>query len=374
MAGRTDMKAVDAKGNQATAIRSPQPLYGVQMLRATAALAVVIHHALENSNGSPGRFSPDWLTTAGACGVDLFFVVSGFIMIYVSFAHSRPLDARSFLFRRATRIYPTYWVCCLITLVISGAGFLSSHSWSFVDVLASLLLLPTDHQLISVAWTLVYEIYFYAIFAATLPLKSIGFTATAATASIVGFFLMSHALPVGRLQAFLANPIPLEFCMGLWLGFGFVARGTRSAAWPVPIACGLVGICLLVAAPLFVPHQNTSGLSGLLRVLAWGIPAVLVLASFLGLGPPKSAAGRLLVLLGDASYALYLTHVFVMIGYGRLIKTSAIGGWDQIYVVPCVVALSAAVAALFYLRVERPTVALAKTLFRRRSDGSCRAQ
>jgi exopolysaccharide production protein ExoZ len=210
---------------------------------------------------------------------------------------------------------------------------------------------------------LVYEIYFYAIFAATLPFKSSGLTVIASTASIVGFCLMSHALPPGQLQTFLADPISLEFCMGLWLGLGFLSRGGRASVWPVPIAFGLVGIFLLVSAPIFVSHESTAGLNGLPRVVAWGVPATLVVASFLGVESPKSSLGRLVVFLGDISYALYLTHVFVMIGYGWLVKTAGIGGRSQVYVVPCVVSVSIFVAALFYLKVERPILQSAKRLF-----------
>lgn len=84
-------------------------LYGIQMLRAIAALAVVVHHTLEESGGAIGKFSPDWLTTSGASGVDIFFVISGFIMFHVTFRDRRgPPTPGTFLFRRATRIYPFY--------------------------------------------------------------------------------------------------------------------------------------------------------------------------------------------------------------------------------------------------------------------------
>lgn len=147
-------------------------LYGIQLLRGLAATAVVVHHALEQSNGAIGRFSPDWLTTVGAAGVDIFFVISGFVMFYVSFGPGRsPPTAGDFLFRRATRIYPFYWLCCIAMLIISAMGFLASHRYDANTILTSLALLP-GRKIIGVSWTLVFEIYFYLIFAAMLPWRS----------------------------------------------------------------------------------------------------------------------------------------------------------------------------------------------------------
>jgi exopolysaccharide production protein ExoZ len=338
-------------------------LVGVQILRGLAASAVVAHHALEQSNGSIGRFSPDWLTVAGASGVDVFFVISGFIMLYVAFPAGRQsLDAGTFLFRRAMRIYPIYWLCCLAILIISWAGLLHSHKWTALDLVASFLLLPTDNGLINVAWTLVYEMYFYAIFAATLVFGSMTITAVAVTATIVGLGFAGHWLTEGSLQSFLANPIALEFGMGIWLGFVFVNRRPTAAPKWVPLATGLIGTCFLLVSPLFIPHANTSGLTGFPRVGAWGLPAILVVASFLAPGSIRSSFGRLLVLIGDASYALYLTHVFVMIGYGWLLKTTAVQGLNQLLVVPAVVALSICLGLFVHLVVERRIQLLVRRL------------
>jgi peptidoglycan/LPS O-acetylase OafA/YrhL len=101
-------------------------LPGIQILRGIAALAVIIHHSLEESNGALHRFSPDWLTTSGAAVVDIFFVISGFIMLHVSFRTGRAsLRPGQFLLRRITRIYPLYWLTCLGAVTIAAFGLLS---------------------------------------------------------------------------------------------------------------------------------------------------------------------------------------------------------------------------------------------------------
>src|SRR5438876_1283510 len=145
-------------------------LEGIQILRAVAALLVVFHHALEESRAAiPGPKSPDWLTTFGAAGVDIFFVISGFIMLYVSFpAGGPPASPQSFLFSRITRIYPLYWICLATIIALKSVVRSSSLPGDPNVFLGSILLLPGDYMILGPAWTLVYEMYFYIIFAATL--------------------------------------------------------------------------------------------------------------------------------------------------------------------------------------------------------------
>ncbi|KPH60588.1 hypothetical protein ADT71_19020 [Novosphingobium sp. ST904] len=131
--------------------RPQDTLAGLQVARALAALAVTVHHALEMSNGVAGSFSPDWLTTGGAGGVDVFFVISGFIMAHTSFQTGKaipsPLD---FLQRRATRIYPLYWLVCLAMLSLMAMGFFQKQFLTGGDIAMALALLPGGRR--SSAW------------------------------------------------------------------------------------------------------------------------------------------------------------------------------------------------------------------------------
>jgi exopolysaccharide production protein ExoZ len=338
-----------------------QDLQGIQVLRAIAALAVVLHHSLEQSNGAAGRFSPDWLTTAGAAGVDIFFVISGFIMVHVSFrSQLNPTRPLAFLRRRAIRIYPLYWLCTFIMLAASSAGFMAHHHWGPGAVAASFMLMPNDNPLINVAWTLVYEVYFYLIFALSLTCRSITISTFGTSLALLGLLTAALALPEGTVRDFLTTPIALEFCLGMLLAWAFAWSRQRDMRWPVGVASGVVGLALLIVAPVFVWHHDTSGLQGLPRVAAWGLPSVLVVASVLTIGPSRNAIMRGAVLLGDASYALYLTHVFVMISYAKLLKTTAIGQYDQWFIVPVVVLVAAAIGLAAHVMVERPLLARIK--------------
>lgn len=332
-------------------------LHGLQILRAVAALAVVVHHTLEMSNGSAeGRFSPDWLTTCGAAGVDLFFVISGFIMVYVSFPPDRRPDAPGgFLVRRAIRIFPFYWLCTMAFIALLAAGFLRNKHVDPYTVMNSALLLPGD-KLLDVAWTLSYEIYFYLAFALCLLLGRMRLTALATMALMGAGIVAGRAMPDSALARFMASPIVLEFCFGVILALLFLSMRN----WRIPASLAATGFAVMAFAPLFVAHTSTAGLPDMARVLVWGIPATLVVAVFLQHGRPRSTAGRTAVLLGDASYAIYLTHVFVMIGYGWMIKWTFVGHSSQMVFVLPIILLCAIIGVLSHLYVEKPVLGLVR--------------
>jgi exopolysaccharide production protein ExoZ len=137
-------------------------LVGIQILRGIAASLVVLHHTLEESGASTAPpTSPDWLTTFGASGVDIFFVISGFIMLHTSYPRGRPpVQPIDFVVKRVSRIYPFYWFCVFVALALWSVGFFRKLDPTFWSINRALLLLPADKPVISVSWTLVYEIYF----------------------------------------------------------------------------------------------------------------------------------------------------------------------------------------------------------------------
>ena len=97
-------------------------------------------------------------------------------------------------------------------------------------------------------------------------------------------------------------------------------------------------------------------------MLAWGVPAALVVFACLRVEKPNNGFTRFLVRIGDASYALYLTHVFVMIGYGWLLKSELIARQNQIPLVVIVVGIAVAIGLSTHLLVERPLTQLIRRL------------
>lgn len=336
-----------------------QELPGIQILRGVAALAVVVHHTLEEAlAGRAGPKSPDWLITLGAAGVDIFFVISGFIMLYVSFGGTaQPPRPARFLFRRLSRVYPLYWLCVAAILLLRSIGLFSSADISPQALLLAITLLP-GHSLVYVAWTLTFELYFYAIFAMTLLARSKIVAIFGSIGAIVAIMIGASALPVSSARTFLTHPIALEFCFGMIVAWFFMSR----QRFVFPSVLILTGSVLLLATSIFIEAPNTGGLSPWHRTLAWGIPAALIVAGCCSVTTKDALATKLTVLLGDASYSVYLSHIFVMIVYAWLLKSTILGTVHQGAFIPMVLIVSAMVGVAVHIVVEKPIIAF----FRRR--------
>jgi len=148
----------------------------LQVYRGIAALLVVMVHLTIKSEEILNQVTFFNLFGAGWSGVDYFFVLSGFIMVYVHrSAIGKKDQLKSFLVKRAVRIYPIYWIITLtlwcLFLVIPGFAS-NNQDLSLGKVIASLLLIPQkDQPILEVGWTLIHEIYFYLLFSIAIWLK-----------------------------------------------------------------------------------------------------------------------------------------------------------------------------------------------------------
>lgn len=294
----------------------------VQALRALAALLVVVHHAQPEAaaiaaRGGAAFYSIDLLPWTA--GVDIFFVISGFIIVHASSPlYGRRGGRRRFLAHRIARLVPLYWLVTSAYLVIAVAspGVLSGGAGlDRLDpayVAASYLFWPAARAdgaalpLYGLGWTLNYEMLFYVLFAIGL-----GWGRRAALACLVASLslltIAKLALPDLPLPlAFWANPIILEFALGAVLGLAR-AEGMNLGAG-VRLSLALIGFAALAVVP--APDEA-------LRPLAFGLPAaLLVAAAALGRetqGEMRTTlAIRWIAALGDASYALYLVHPFAL--------------------------------------------------------------
>ncbi|MET0340320.1 MAG: acyltransferase [Polyangiales bacterium] len=331
------------------------PLDGVQMLRAVAALSVLVHHVFEESYAlfPPGTF-PTQLVLVGASGVDLFFAISGFIMLHTTWRQIGQPDAgRTFLRRRALRVLPLYWVCLTLFFLAKGAGLYRSYTPTPYDVVASVALLPSGHLALSVAWTLVFEMYFYVLFAAWMRAPRRGLLVLGVP--LTGLLLASLAaqLPPSEVRHFLTYPVALEFVFGLLLAYRYRHAGApRGGAW-----IALAGLALLACSVLFTAGiERAEAMHALrFRFLYWGLPMALVLYGALGLTRARSRAGRLLCALGDASYAIYLTHSFVMTAYARLLKSPQLAALVPVHAwIVLITTFSVVLGCITHRLVERP--------------------
>jgi exopolysaccharide production protein ExoZ len=321
-------------------------LQEIQILRAVAALAVVVVHVgIELRYW--GKATIGW-TDVGSAGVDLFFVISGFIMIYIAWdrfgTRGAPLD---FFTRRLIRIVPLYW------LVTTGYVLINTYpasriitSYLFVpDLTANAANLPVILQ----GWTLNFEMLFYAVLAVALFLPRLA-AMGCVSALMVAIVLLG--LP------FYGSTIILEFVLGMWIGFAY-RRKLRVPA-PARLMAIVVG-AVAIGATIFLPAQD--------RFVSLGIPAALIVAgATLGTPINDSRLVRALVLLGDASYALYLTHP-LMTRLSATIMRDVIGlnsfGQHALYFVVAF-AFAIGLALLIYIFVERPITTTLQRLWMRR--------
>jgi exopolysaccharide production protein ExoZ len=289
-ARRTGHLTIETPGERPT-------LVSVQYLRGLAACGVLAFHAIDVAGG---RFE------IGAYGVNLFFVISGFIMVWITHDGSRPLP---FLRDRIRRIVPLYWLAtaCLIFLIRLLDG---SFRYNFKELLSSFLFIPNGEPgegrhyfpALNVGWTLNYEAMFYALLAMSLLLPS-RWRLCATSAALIGLVAAGQLLrPSIAPWEFWTHSIILHFLAGAWLAAVFKPRGAaifRGAA--------LVIVVTIVA---LVPPIA---------------PAVLLMTGVLILDLAGLVPRTRLLLLGDASYSIYLFHtmgIMICAGVARKIAVS----------------------------------------------------
>jgi exopolysaccharide production protein ExoZ len=325
----------------------------IQALRAVAALLVVLLHAFETWGERVDPAAPGVAWENGAAGVDIFFIISGFVMVISS---RRLLDQAAawliFLRHRVVRIVPLYWLLTtakILAVVVFG-GVVLRTGLDFNFVAGSYLFLPvTDsaghfRPVLPVGWTLTYEFLFYLLFAAALAMRvdvlgvifpGLGLIAIAALAR-------TEAWPAWTI---LFDTIVVEFVFGVMLA-KWTLRGFR-----LPPAMAAVFILFGFGLILILPMISENA-----RVLTWGVPAFVIVAGAVSLEQfVAPALPRWLLTLADASYSIYLSHGFVLPAFGILVSTIVPRGlWTEgLTIIFCLIVSSIAGWIVFIL-IESP--------------------
>jgi len=288
--------------------RMRDSLKSIQFLRFVAASLVVFDHSALSIEQHVGALpaSLSYVAGFGGIGVHIFFVISGFIMVYTSFSKERRVfDAPKFLLRRFIRIFPIYWIYACLYLFVHQT-ILNGYVLSVRDTIYSLLLLPGYSPLIiGPAWTLSFELYFYLCFGIFMILGLLlGLTAMSLffVISIIGGLALSNG---GEFLHLATNTLLLEFIAGAWIAYFFVS-GTRLSKTSSDI--------LLFCAVVAFLGSLGYGYHRLPSMLSWGIPSTLLITGSVF----RERAGGLMrpvqktSFLGDSSYSLYLLHLLII--------------------------------------------------------------
>jgi len=364
-------------------------LNSIQALRGGAALAVAFCHLIAIEQSISGRqFKLTALADSGAYGVDLFFVISGFVMVWIAADNPRGWrSAQAFLIARWTRIYPLWWV--FAGLEASGYLLLYHAPWDAeriagmhvsgpIHLLHSFTLWPQPgHPVLGAGWTLVHEIYFYVGFAVLILAVPVRLRLQALIVWGAGVLIgalsgLSSWFAVSAL-ALIFHPMTLQFIFGAAIAYA-VKRGVRRRAWlALCIGVLLLGIGItrldialyheiygLFAAPPMametLPWRRTFLIGSAAGALVYGLVS-------LERDPAHSLIiPRFFTRLGDWSYSLYLCHMLTISVAGRAIYAvmDPTRPWSIAAFLIAATSLTLATAWLSYQFVERPLIAFFK--------------
>lgn len=331
--------------------RNENVFSSLQAGRAIAAIFVVLFHCEDTiAKQKYWHTSWKWLYAFGHSGVEIFFVLSGVVLLHAHFKDlGRPEKLRHYVWKRFRRVYPLYWLVLAMILPV----FLAMPSFGFGYerqprvILESIFLLHITqvNTVVFVAWTLYHEILFYLVFGLCLLSKRIG----------VGVFLLWMLVSLLSLVHPPLNPVLATYTSPLHLLFGFGFAITllvgRIRLPGLPLAA--IGVAAFIGCCLYENHQQTQ--SDMLNI-AYGLAAAISIGGFMLLEKENRVrVPRALSFLGDASYSIYLIHYPVISAMAKMLYT-----FSKRHVIPVAVPFSLmavtalGIGSLMHLGLEVP--------------------
>lgn len=340
-----------------------QHFTGLQILRFAAAMLVVVMHITQaisihiTGQGAEHYWGP------GTAGVDIFFVISGFVMTITTGAPPDGAAARRqagwiFFKRRLLRIVPLYWFYTLlkVALLLAVPALAVKSTIEPAHLAASLLFIPVTspwglvQPVLPVGWTLNFEMLFYAVFAIGIVLGAprIRFCLLV----FASLFLAGQYLPAFVPLAFFADSIIFEFILGVAIAHSMM-RWRAGPPW-----LGAVLVLVGVAFTFGIAWDYSAA-----RLVPWGVGAAVIVLGTVWLEPliRKAPLASPLSFLGDASYSIYLSHTFVV--PASVLLFVRVGLTDPIAILLLASALVMLAGSLSHVWLENPMTAFFKRIF-----------
>jgi exopolysaccharide production protein ExoZ len=321
-------------------------ILSLQYLRGIAALLVLIFHMCEHNHIE---------FNVGSAGVDIFFVISGFVMWFTTFGRS--VTFKQFVLRRVQRLVPLYWTATLITAVFAAVTpqFFYGVTVGVWEVFESILFIPYSNSdghhwpIVLQGWTLNIEIFFYGIFATSVALRPLLrlFIPTIVLTAVSTAGWLLH--PSNALFALWSSNLLIELAAGLWLGFAF------TNGWLQHRYFGWILVIFSIGA--FTIFQMSKYPVDNWRLLFFGLPAITLVTGCLMIelssDIPRIPA---LLFLGDASYSIYLWHGLAIVAVGAVFLHFGVKEDIASTVVLGIVVLCTSL--LGFLLIERPLTSI----------------
>ena len=374
----------------------PQHLNSIQALRGIAAMLVLFFHIAEvqrqkilafyTNKSMQTPFDEMALTKgiwdSGWAGVDLFFIISGFIMVYITQNFVLSLkNYRRFLWSRMVRIYPLWWFFALIMPVYFLFTYdmpappdritSSDQAWNYL--FKSLALMPqASAPVLGLGWSLIHEMHFYFMFSLLLLLKRDFLPWLLGAWALVIVIANMNGFVFYESKGWLSlgfSRLSLEFIIGALLAFMITQKRIYA-----PKTCLFLGGILAIIILFVSSIGQTANLS---RVTLFAMPLSLIIYGAVGTELRyKSNVWQPLILLGNWSYSLYLCHYIVIVMMYRILdivlpfmpaalkpilSVGRQGALDNIVNALLVIVLSVFIASLSYTYLERPILSRLKT-------------
>lgn len=307
----------------------------IQILRAFAALNVVLFHIIPAANSySQSTTIFKHLEGWGANGVDIFFVISGFVMLHTQL--NKRKSPSEFFRNRVIRIVPIYWALTLFIIALYSAipGLFREMAvtpfWSLTSLMFTSKALTGENPVIIVGWTLEWEMFFYTVFALALFAKSMQ--------SVVWLVTLALVMIAATTQSWIA----LEFIFGMGVAHIYNRwEGTQKEGL-VLFAAGSVLLSLSL-----LPAVRSLEVD---RMIIWGLPSFLVV---LGVIYAPQAKGRIMSYLGDASYSIYLGQTLSIPAFYKISSKVLVGVNGDLLALACLLS-TALVGCALYSFIEKP--------------------
>lgn len=325
-------------------------IVSLQYLRGFAATVVAGYHlyaAAENEGFSPGFFS---VFSGGGIGVDIFFVISGFIICYIAICRA-DMTRNSFVKARFWRIFPSYWAILTLYILAALAMYfiLSNPSGlpSASSVFVSYLLLPYPDHVIVIAWTLSLEILFYIVFAASYFNGGLRRLILWMVFWVIAAQIFTHLIDQKPLWlVFILHNAVLEFLFGILIAIYYTSTPPGKTRFHMP--------AFIIGSALTIAYLVLGGwkIGPLGREISAGIPAALLIYGAVGLTLKEQPVFET---WGESSYTLYLVHIlyFSMVGIALEISFGINVYASQIYMFGMLLSV-VFICYMITVYVERP--------------------
>lgn len=307
----------------------------IQILRAFAALNVVLFHVIGSSKSY--GYNTNYLSVLegwGSSGVDIFFVISGFVMLFTQLENKRSVS--EFLKSRLIRIAPIYWIVSAFVILVyffvpsAFKAMIITPDWALSSFFFLSGPLLGEHPLVHVGWTLEWEMLFYLVFGVSLWFRSWLVSLSIVFLVLIAFGIVS------------SNLILLEFLGGVLIAIVYKKFGNNDRLGMFCLVLGSVLLCMSIL-PSWRNWIDE-------RVILWGIPSFFVVYGALTI---KQFQNKTAQLLGDASYSIYLLQVLTIPAFYKLASKLDFPLHNDLLALACLTA-TAICGVVMFLLLERP--------------------